>query len=198
MIKQGNATIGEIRSAKKTSDNAVTASAELYPTAHNSISTLADANAITGEGDNATLTNWYYKYSTDPGLYGGSGKETSEMTILNTDKGKYILANQFTLGLADGSNQIDNIKVSASTFSTDGTGKAVKALILTDNVAVELDDTTTTSDAIICDSLKNDETLNVWVYIYWDGNDQDVYTNNIANLESTSFSVSFTGTPKVA
>ena len=194
MIKQGSATIDEIRTAKKTTDNAVTASAALYPTAHKSISNKTDADAVTGEN----LTNWYYKYSKDPAVYGGSGKESDEKTILNTDKGKYILANQFTLGLAQGSNQIDNIKVSASTLTTTGTGKAVKALILTSSAAVELDDTTTTSETVICNSLSGDTTLDVWVYIYWDGNDEDVFTNNVANLAQTSFTVSFTGTPHVA
>lgn len=194
MIKQGNATISEIRTSKLTTDNAVTNSADLYPTAHKSIANKADADAVTGEN----LANWYYKYSKDPAVYGGSGKESEEKTILNTDKGKYILANQFTLGLAQGSNQIDNIKVSASTLTTSGTGKAVKALILTDSAAVELDDTTTTSETVICNSLSGDATLNVWVYIYWDGNDGDVFTNNVANLKDTSFSVSFTGTPHVA
>lgn len=196
MIKAGAQEIEAIRNYKQTTDSAATATGQLYPAAHESITKLSDATATTGEAENATLTNWYYKYSTDPAVYGGSGKETSKTTIKNSDKAKYILINEFSLGLAEGSNAMQNIKVGNVTLHTTG-DSAVKVLVVTDTAAEEFG-ASGTGSTVLQTSLTDDNVMHVWVYVYWDGNDEDVYTNGVADLQDTSVVVTFTGTPVVA
>lgn len=187
MIKQGEVEIDAIRGAKLTTDAAANTTAALLPTAHEAIANQTAAKSA---------ANWYYKYSTDPAVYGGSGKESDKKTIAEGDIGKYILVNEFSLGLAEGSNEIQNIKVGDVTLTTAG-DSAVKVLVVSDTAAEEFG-TTGTGSTTLQASLSGDNVMHVWVYIYWDGADEDVYTNGIADLKNTAVTVTFTGTPVVA
>ena len=100
LIKAGTATVSEIQTAKKITDNATAASATLFPAAHNTIANITAAD---------TAANWYYKNSTDPSVYGGEGKETAATALTTLDN--YVLVNEFSLTIAEGGNSMSAMKV---------------------------------------------------------------------------------------
>ena len=181
LIKAGTATLDQIRTGKLTSDTAVNASAALLPAAHN--------NTVTNITTADTVSNWYYKTSDDPSVYGGEGKE-SEPTAL-TAFTNYVLVNEFSLGIAAGGNSMSNLKVGNCTLTTAGDA-AVKVLVATSS-AVEEFSASGAGSTTLQASLDTSSVMTVKVYIYWDGEDADVYTNGISDLQSTSVSLTFTG-----
>ncbi len=198
-ILAGTKTATEIQTAKKIQDNATLASAQLFPAAHTAaadkISTIEAAS-----GDPAILTNWYYKTSNDPNLYGGTGVESEALDIKSTDMGKYVLINEFSITVAAGSNAVSGLKVKDCTITTDG-DRAVKVLVASSSAAEEFgiaDAATSTtvagSTTLRSTNLTSSDVETIKIYIYWDGNDTDVYTNGIADLKNTSVTVTFTGT----
>lgn len=207
LIQAGEHTAGEVQAAKKTSDNAATASAELFPVAHKAIANTAAAEAHTESGEKDYLDNWYYEYSADPNLATGNG---TELKIEKASFGNYVLMNQFSIAVAVGSNQVNNLKVKEAQITTAG-DNAVKVLVTSStgadefwgaSPAVGTEDeegyiapvaANLTGSKVLMSELTSDTVCVVNVYVYWDGNDSDVFTNGIADLKSTSVTLTFTG-----
>ena len=186
LIKAGVATAQEVQAAKKVEDSATNPSAQILPAAHNSITKISEADAV---------ANWYYKTSDDPALYGGTGHESAPVA-LSTLTG-YVLENTFTLTVAAGANNMEDIKVGACTITTEG-DKAVKVLVATATGAQEFSGEGGNGTEVLQSSLSSSTIMTVKVYIYWDGEDADVYTNGIADLKNTSVTITFVGTTVVA
>ena len=180
LIKAGEATLSEVRTGKKISDTAVNQSAALYPVAHESIANIAAADEP---------SNWYYKTSDDPSLYGGANHESAATALTSLDN--YVLVNEFTLAIAEGGNNMSNIKVGACTITTAGDA-AVNVLVASASASQEF---TASGDGstVLQSSLTTTAVMSVKVYIYWNGADEDVTTNGIADLQTTSVELTFTG-----
>lgn len=197
-------TLDGVKTYNHTSDDANTPTAQLYPAAHDDIAATVNATAI----DAADQTNtsekdiWYYRYNKDPNY------STSDMTAITyiptADFDDYVLVNAFDLTVngAD-ANSISNLKVASCTITqanktgTETAGDAaVKVLVAGPNGNAEFDGTgnATGSNNVICSSITNAALSQVKVYVYWDGNDADVYTNGAADLTNTSVEIEFTGT----
>ena len=191
LIKAGTATAAEIQTAKKISDTASNASAQLLPCAHE----VAATNISTIEAvADSKYTNWYTDVSSDPSSPAGSGVHTK---IASDALANYVLVNEFSLTVAVGSNQMDNLKVGTCTItSTDS--QAVKALVATGTASQEFSGTGGSGSTTLQSSLTSTTVMTVRIYIYWDGEDEDVYSNNFAHLQSTTVEVTFTGTVHAA
>lgn len=194
MIDEGHAAdAATVRTANQTSATAVIDSAALLPAAHDldSSATLATVEALSG----AVMANWYWMTSNDPAVATGtSGKLTIESSAL----ANYVLINEFSITVAEGSNNVANLRVENVTITTDGDA-AVKVLVVGSDASEEFGVTSGSSGTLpgsnplrATDLTKNDVAY-VKVYIYWDGNDADVYTNGIEDLKNTSVVVTFTG-----
>lgn len=185
LIKAGEADASSIQTAKKTSDSAQTSSAALYPAAHDSIANLAAAD---------TVGNWYYMYSEDPASATGKAGTKTALTAFTN----YVLVNEFSITVAKGSNPVNNFRVKDVTIDTEGDA-AVKALVASSNGVEEFDASTDPADprdnpvTLYTGNITDTTVVQVKIYIYWDGNDTDVYTNGLADLKETSVEVSFTG-----
>ena len=180
LIKAGEATLSEVRTGKKISDTAVNQSAALYPVAHDSIANIAAAD---------TASNWYYKTSDDPSIYGGAGHESAANALASLDN--YVLVNEFTLAIAEGGNNMSNIKVGACSITTAGDA-AVNVLVASSSAAQEFT-ASGEGSTVLQASLTTTAVMSVKVYIYWNGADEDVTTNGIADLQTTSVELTFTG-----
>ena len=192
LIKAGTASATDIQTAALIEDSAETASSALYPAAHNTIGSTGSIEADSG----AVKANWYYKNSSNPGHYLGSsatGPFTISSSVFETD---YVLVNEFSVTVAKGSNPVENLRVDSCNVDTNGGAAAVKVIVATDSAYAEYDATGALVEgtAIIRTAeLTDAQVETVKIYVYWDGNDTDVYTNNLINLKDTSVVVTFTG-----
>lgn len=185
LIKAGAvADAAAIQTDKKITAIATNASNSLFPAAHNAIDNITAAD---------TVANWYYKTSTDPGVYGGEGQETAAVTLTAENFENYVLVNEFNLTVAKGSNQMADLKVGTCTITTTGK-QAVKVLVATATGFEEFSDAGGDGTTVLQELLDDDTVMQVKVYVYLDGNDTDVYTNGIADLTNTAVELTFTGT----
>ena len=173
------------------SANATTATAEVLPVAHDSVTTIATIEA-TAENK---YSNWYYRYSKDPANWGVDENGMTAKEYVASDKfSDYVLVNEFNLTVAAGSNAMNTLKVNTCSITPSNSGdQAVKVLVATATACEEFSGTGGSGSTTLQASLTDATTMQVKVYIYWDGNDTDVYTNGIADLTSTSVVVTFTG-----
>ena len=183
LIKAGHAAdAAAVQTDKAIRASALTSTSALLPTAHNSLANIEAAD---------TPANWYYKTSDDPALYGGDGHESAPTALTAQNFSSYVLVNEFSLSVAEGANAMQNIKVGTCTLTTEG-DSAVKVLVAS-STAVEEFDATGNGSVTLASSLTDSTVVYVKIYIYWDGDDSDVYTNGINDLKSTTVSVTFTG-----
>ena len=185
-----SAKVSAIQTDKAISATATNTSGVLYPCAHDSVANITAAD---------TVSNWYYKTSDDPSLYGGQGHESAPTQLSSfTD---YVLVNEFNMTIAQGGNQMDNLRVGTCTITTSGS-QAVGVLVASATAVEEFSGTggalNRADPVILQSSLTSTTLMQVKVYIYWDGTDSDVTTNNFDNLLSTTVELTFTGSVHVA
>ena len=162
------------------------------PVAHENAATTISTIEASNEG---VLTNWYYRYSKDPSNWGtNESGMTAKQNVAAANFSNYVLVNEFNLTLAAGSQQMNTLKVNACTITPSNSGdQAVSVLVATATASEEFTGTGGSGSVTLQSSLTDQTIMQVKVYIYWDGNDTDVYTNGIADLKSTAVEVTFTG-----
>ena len=207
LVKQGTATAAQVQTAKLTRDSAVTANATLYPAAHDAITAASTGITAIDAADSTDSTVkdiWYYRYSSDPEDY--MGTTPSAITYIPTgDIGQYVLINEFSVATAIGSNELENLRVKSCTITPGdkpGTDpavagdQAVKVLVAGANGFEEFSGTGgngSGTNYLQTANVTSSASSTVKVYVYWDGNDTDVYTNGIADLIGTTVEVELTG-----
>lgn len=182
-------TLADVQSANATSvAMSVANNVKVYPSAH---------DAVTNATDAATVGNWYYKTADVPSA---SASTSAPVALTSTNFSNYVIKKTVYVTLAVGSNAAANLKVSnfGLTQRTDEglTGNAlnssaVKVLIASPTAVVELDSTNTTSNTVLAASVTDQALIALDIYIYYDGNNANVYTNNIANLAGATIALSF-------
>ena len=149
--------------------------AEVFPVAHETISTVAGIESFTN--------NWYYQYSDDPASYNSNlGAKTYIAAFTN-----YVIKTTYQVQLHQGSaDTAYDLYVSKVTLSSEVAGismivagadgfqefSASAASITYDNALVISDEVTSTAQTIS-------------VYLYINGNNANVYSNNLAALTGT-------------
>ncbi len=188
LILAGQKTTTEIQTAKKTTDAAITANAALYPAAHKDITNIVSADLN---------TNWYYKYAAAPDASAAKA-DAAELQITAERLPQYVMINEFSICTAVGSNQMADLKIADLDVTTSG-DSAVKVIVASETAMVELGvGENQTSETVLATSVTDAAVVKIRVYIYWDGNDDEVYTNNFGNLKATNVNVEFTASPVVA
>ena len=174
------------------SANASTTTGALLPVAHENAATTISTIEATAD---SKYTNWYYIYSKDPANWGTNESGMTVKANVADDKfADYVLVNEFNLTRAQGSEPMNTLKVETCTITPSNSGdQAVKVLVATATASQEFGGTGGSGSTTLQTSLTDETTMQVKVYIYWDGNDEDVFTNNIDDLKSTAVEVTFTG-----
>ncbi len=160
----------------------------LKPSAHNALGT--QNGEISKTSDANTLTNWFTKNAAAPGA---SAADSSAAQPLSAFDG-YVIRKTFYIAVAAGSKAGSNLLVSA-TFEAPASGKdnsAVTVLVTSPSAAVELSSTSTSSSTALVSSVPVDGYVTIDVYIYYDGENSAVYTNNADNLAGTKIDLTFT------
>ena len=186
LISGDKTTATEIQKQNQTTVdfNMAASAAEILPSKHGD---------VTNNG--ATIT-WQYAFSNDPSKTKGSGQELSYQTISAESLGNYALKKTVYVTVAKNSAEMEELKVKDIAInglapSEEG---AVKVLVVGETGNQEFDKSTNPNNsATILDSGKiTDATVSqVDIYIFYDGEHEKVYTNNLAKLQNVSVNVSF-------
>ncbi|MDD6054253.1 MAG: hypothetical protein PUB81_02795 [Clostridiales bacterium] len=153
-------------------------STALFPSAHKEVTNTSEAT---------TLSNWYYKTADAPTAATSSG---SEKVLSNF--GGYVLRKTVYIAVAAGSNTAEELKVSATiTAAASKTITPIMVLVTTSSAVAELSSATPTSDVVLAATISNTDVIAVDIFIYYDGNNADVYTNNIENLDGATIKLTF-------
>ena len=182
LIGDEDSTKATIQAANSISATAKNSTAELLPVAHKTI-------ANTSAAKNAT--NWYFMYSDDPDDALSGADE--ELAIPSGHFGDYVLENVFNIIVASGGRTVENLKVDTITITTTG-DSAVKVLVTSDTAAQEFaaTDTTNSDNTVLSATVTSAAVVPIHVFIFWDGNNTNVFTSNVDNLLDTSVEIEFT------
>ena len=173
-----------IQGANSISATAKNTTDELYPVAHE---TIGDTAAAT------TLSNWYYMYSDDPD--DAMSGATEKLAIASGHFGDYVLQNVFNITVAAGGRAVTNLKVNTITITpASGGAQAVNVLVTSASAAQEFtaSDSVATDNTILSSTVTAQAVVPIYVFIYWNGNNENVYTNNVDFLKETSVDLTFT------
>lgn len=147
----------------------------------------------------AAVTNWYTASALKPGAATIDGSTAAQLK----EFGSYVIVKNFYLTLSTGSNKANNLTVTP-TFAQKDSGTdlaACKAVITTSDGGFAILDNSKNGAAVDIKGsntgLTDSTVVTVTAYIYVDGNDAQVYTNNMANLKGASIEFKFgvTSTP---
>ena len=216
LISATKNTATEIQAEGKTTDTmGMTTTTKVYPSAPalNDIDTgylttsgkKVGEDAITVAGVKITdatkaaaVTNWYTAKA-----------QTTSASTIQADSARqlvafddYVIHKTLYLTVAVGSDVATNLKVTPTfTQLENGTDiSAVKILLVTDDGAcVVLDKDSTDVDIKGSNTdLTQNNVRTVDLYLYVDGNDSQIYTNNAANLKGASCTLEFSVETKTA
>lgn len=206
LISKDKTTAEGIQGDKLTTVAINNANTELMPSA---LATKATNTGVKVENisDYSVASNWYTAYAQ---------KEDASTVKMNTEKNlatdglnfaDYVQTYTYTFTLAKGSNDAQNLTVTKCDITTptdlkkgDNTITPVRVLLVCGNNVVEFDSTGATVDTaaskLLADSVTDSSVVTVKAYVYYNGNDAAVYTNNVANLAGASINLTFDVTAK--
>lgn len=146
---------------------------------------------VTNETTANAVTNWY---TANAAASNAATIKAETARQLKSFTG-YVIKKTVYLTVALGANPANNLKVTP-TFTQKSTGSditAAKVLITTSDggFAVLKDGNTNIDISGSNTNLTDGDVLTVNIYIYYDGNESVVYTNNTANLTGVQISLAF-------
>lgn len=189
LISNKKSNAAEIQAENKTSvELTVTADeAKLMPAAHEAITKAAEAAV--------DQNKWYTGFSADPTQV---NMNTATKTTLSAFDG-YVIHKQVWVTVAKNSTPVKDLSVSATIGSVaTGTITQAKVLVASSDAAAELSSATTTSTTKLTGAtttITDSTVVALDIYIYIDGNDSAVFTNNFNSLDTATISLSFNAIP---
>jgi len=156
---------------------------------------------VTNASTAATAANWYTAQNNNPGDSNDSVKNIHDLNSTSGDAyyfSNYVVKRTVYLTLADGSNPAHNLTVTPSIADaiandTPDDVSAVKVLVATGSNYVILDNTMSTAQSLHTTdfTITDTEAVAVDIYLYYDGEADAVYTNNIADLAAAAVTLTF-------
>ncbi len=172
------------------------AAAKVYPCKPKAASEIGDGKifetgtAVTNQTTASAYANWYKANAAAPSA---SDLKAGTATELTTFTG-YVIQKTLYLTVAQGANQANNLSVTA-TFTAQNSKNiaAARVLVATDDSGFAiLTPNSATADIKGSNTNITDTTVRtVYVYIYIDGSDSTIYTNNAANLDGANIGLAF-------
>jgi hypothetical protein len=204
-----NDTAGEIQTAKSTSADIGTAEqfTQLIPSTPavaadltTYATELAGSAAVTNKATAEVEANWWTANSSDPANATTNTINVTPLTSTNFDE--YVIKRTVYLTVAVGANQANSLTIKPTfTAQSEDQGKVfdgIKVLVATsDGVMTTLTNTQSGSAVSIqgTNNITSAGVLTVDLYIYYDGKDSTVYSNNYANLTGADVEFEFSVEP---
>ena len=161
-------------------------------------------NAIKGVIDDYSSAASWYKAQAEA-VSDSKQKDDTAETLTEAEFGQYVQKFTYYFTLAKGSNNAQNLTANGCTFTIDETGltgnaktmSPVHILLVCGKNTAEFkvgDENTTAKETVLASSVTDNDIVKVDAYVYYDGNDMNVYTNNVANLAGAKIDLSFSVT----
>lgn len=196
LISKDNTTAPAIQAEAKTEVD-LAANTALYPAALKTATT----NPFTDADD-----NWWYaqaaaktaaakKDGTEVKFGEANSTKSGAVAADTTTFSERVLKKTVYLTLSEGSAPSTALNVKIDNFTDSiGNANATKVVVATADKALYFDKANATTAQVLAaaGTLTADKVLTVNIYIYFDGENTDVYTDNIAKLTSATASVNFT------
>ncbi|MBR6046246.1 MAG: hypothetical protein IKP47_11480 [Ruminococcus sp.] len=168
---------------------------EVFPSAHtNAVTNTTTAGATADD----KVTNWYYKYADVPTASAStSAARDIADDVFETD---YVLHRTIYVTLAKGSEDASNLRCTNAEFTTTNvkTGEAetfdAVTVLVTSATALDEEDAGsnfTLGNTVLAATVTDQAVIPLDVWIYYNGNDASVFTNNVANLEGATLALEF-------
>lgn len=189
LISNTNKTAGTIQTENKTSvELTVTADeAKLMPAAHETITKAAEAAV--------DQNKWYTGFSADPTKVEMNAGTKQTLTAFTG----YVIHKQVWVTVAKNSTPVKDLSVSATIGNKNtGTITQAKVLVASSDAAAELSSATTAPATKLTGAtttITDSTVVALDIYIYIDGNDSAVFTNNFNSLDTATISLSFNAIP---
>lgn len=190
LISSEKTTATEIQTENKTT-TALTVTdveAKLFPAAHDTIANTAEAAV--------DQNKWYTAFSDDPSKV---DMDASTKTTLSSFE-NYVIHKQVWITVAKNSTPVDNLKVKA-TIKNKATGDITQAKVFVTSAtaSAEMSSASSAPDTVLFSSQITDTTVvPLDIFIFIDGNDSAVYTNNFNQLDTATISLEFSATTVAA
>lgn len=196
LISSTKSTASDIQGENKTTTELTVADPKVYPCAPVTNSTetgkLTSAEIVTS-ANASTVGNWY---TASAGASNKADIDWETAKVLTTFTG-FVIQETVYLTVAKGANAANNLKVTPTIAKSGDSGTLVDAarvLITTSNGGFAILKNGDSNVNIHGDTSKNITDASVFtvnIYIYIDGNDATVYTNNAVNLAMATISLLF-------
>ena len=184
-IKGTGGTVGEGTITGSASDFATSSSVamtnvKLFPSDHEAFSAIADI----GAADSTVVTDmdkWFYRYSDDPAVYNSNMTTATPVTVANFNKYVAEVTYQVKLDDASGADTAYDLYVKNITIAANS---GINAIVVGADGYQEFTATVAdnTAGAVVLSNTVTKTAQTVTVYLFINGNDSNVYTNNINNL----------------
>lgn len=162
--------------------------AELKPAALVTNATKEGVKA-TSISDYSSANSWYTAEAVDASA--STVKQDSEKKLDNLDG--YVLTYTYRMTLAKGSKATTNLKVGTCNFVA-ANGKNIEAarvLVVCGENTEEFKSGTTAGTTTLATDISDSTVVEVKVYVYIDGNDTSIYTNNAGDLDQANITLTF-------
>lgn len=190
LISSTKTTATEIQAENKTTTALTVSDAEakLFPAAHATISKTSDA-AIDQD-------NWYTAFSADPAQVAMDSSTKTTLTAYTN----YVIHKQVWITVAKNSTPVENLKVKATIANkASGDITQAKVLVTSATAAAEMSSASAEPATVLTNTQISDSTVvPLDIYIFIDGNDSAVYTNNYDHLDTATISLEFSATTVAA
>ena len=183
-------TAAQVQESGSTSDSGEAIGATtIFPSAYYNADFQADDNGYVANGaDLKDVSNWYWATAQNPGthLMEDDGDEAL------TDFDGYVVRYRYYVVLAVGSNSMDTLKIKSlkieDASDADGTKLDPVRVVVACNDQMEEFKQTGAGSVDLTGSASIDDltALEICIYVYYDGNDPSVTTNDVAALSSAN------------
>ena len=196
LISSTKSTAGEIQTENSILTTLAVANPKVYPCAPVTNSTETgklSGTAIVTNANASTVGNWY---TASAGASDKADIDWNTAKVLTTFDG-YVIQEKVYLTVAKGANDANNLKVTPTIAAKSGVSgtlvDAVRVLITTSDGGFEIlkKDSGEVDIKGSNTNLTDSTVLTVNIYIYIDGNDATVYTNNAVDLAMATISLVF-------
>ena len=190
LISSEKNTATEIQAENKTT-TALTVSdteAKLFPAAHATIANTTEAAV--------DQNKWYTAFSADPAKVDMDASTKTTLTSFTN----YVIHKQVWITVAKNSTPVENLKVKA-TIENKATGDITQAKVFVTSAtaSAEMSSASSAPDTVLFSSQITDTTVvPLDIFIFIDGNDSAVYTNNYDQLDTATISLEFSATTVAA
>lgn len=175
---------------------------QVFPSAHtDAVTNTATASALTDSDEDGTddkVANWFYKYADAPTA--SASTDIAHDIIPDKFNTDYVFHKTVYVTLAAGSQGATNLRCTNATFTMTNvvtgqneTNNAVTVLVTSATGKDEEDvgSNFARTGAQLAAAVDDQTAIPLDIWIYYNGEDNSVFTNNIANLEGAEVELTF-------